>query len=917
MSKNSVSMKIISIFFIWMLVCTVLIGIVNVVENVDASGFRMDSFLSDSHASFLGEDGGDRSGIKVAMAGDVNGDGYDDILIGADSDEESGDTAGKAYLIFGKVTGWNMDVNLSNADASFLGEDQGDFAGWSLACAGDVNSDGFDDILIGAWRDEEFDTNAGQTYLILGKSSGWSRDVNLSNSDASFLGELNGAYSGYSVDGCGDVNGDGYDDILIGARYDDEGGFEFGQVYVIFGKSSGWAMDTSLSSADASYWGEDSSDFAGWSVAGAGDVNGDGLDDILIGATGDEEGGGNNAGQTYLILGKTSGWAMDVSLSQADASFIGEDVGDWSGNSIDGAGDVNGDGYDDILIGANLDEEAGANAGQTYLILGKSSGWVMDVSLSNADASFLGEDAGDSSGFSVAICGDVNSDGYDDILIGAPGDEDGGAGAGQSYLILGKQTGWTMDTSLSNSDASFWGEDSMDNAGWSVAGGGDVNSDGYDDILIGAYFDEEGSSNGAGQTYLVFYESAPSVPKNIEASLSRDGSHINITWKESEFWKKITGYIIYRSEDGLNYNEVAVLSDNTLSYMDSNVILGREYIYTLIATSSGPFESKMSDPISIFCDFDSDLDKVGNMVDLDDDGDGVSDGADAFPLDPTENFDFDNDGIGDNTDTDDDNDLIPDSMDIYPYNPFNNIEITMDDLLLNLSSLNATLSDEIQDLLMSITADVIGMNASLSDELTPLLNDMTTDSKALRTWLELVLTEMDSNLTATNNSLAYLAKWEDVLTKLDALDQALQDGNQQLQTSIDDVSADKAEDEGIGLIEVLLVVVLVVLCIDLLVTLTGRRGGRAGRLETQSNKQVGNVNSVEGGSEIEEVAKAQRSAPSTIRTRNRAVSSRDYEEHALGEPEITRARADSEYGGREEITTDETERKAKENEAEE
>lgn len=698
MSQNSVSDKVVSILCVWMLVCVVFIGIVNIVEEVEASGFRMDSFLSDSHASFLGEDEGDRSGIKVAMAGDVNGDGYDDILIGADSDEEAGDTAGKAYLIFGKASGWDRDVNLSNADASFLGEDQGDMAGWAIAGAGDVNSDGFDDILIGAWRDEEVDTNAGQTYLIFGKSAGWARDVNLSNSDASFLGELNGAYSGYSVDGCGDVNGDGFDDILIGARYDDEGGFEFGQVYVIFGKTSGWAMDTSLSSSDASFWGEDSSDFAGMEVAGAGDVNGDGLDDILIGATGDEEGGGNNAGQTYLILGKTSGWAMDVSLSNADASFIGEDASDNSGVSIDGCGDVNGDGYDDFLIGANFDEEAGANAGQTYLILGKASGWVMDVSLSNADASFLGEDAGDSSGLSVAICGDVNSDGLHDILIGAGGDEDGGSGAGQTYLILGKQTGWSMDTSLSNSDASFWGEDSLDNSGWSVAGGGDVNSDGFDDLLIGAYFDEEGGGNGAGQTYLVFYESAPSTPIGVEASLSQDGSHINLTWKESEFWKKITGYIIYRSEDGLNYIEITHLDESTLSFMDSNVNLGREYLYTLIATSGGPFISKMSDPISVFCDFDTDLDTIGNMVDLDDDGDGISDGADAFPLDASEWQDSDFDGIGNVADTDDDNDGIPDISDSYPLNPINDLETYLHNQLDTLNSQHQAIDSAITSL---------------------------------------------------------------------------------------------------------------------------------------------------------------------------------------------------------------------------
>ena len=194
-------------------------------------------------------------------------------------------------------------------------------------------------------------------------------------------------------------------------------------------------MDTDLSAADASFIGEDAEDRSGISVSGAGDVNGDGYDDFLIGAYGDED-GGSDAGQTYLILGKSSGWAMDTDLSAADASFIGEDSHDLSGCAVSGAGDVNGDGYDDFLIGAYGDEDGGSDAGQTYLILGKSSGWAMDTDLSAADASFWGEYSHDLSGSAVSGAGDVNGDGYDDFLIGAYYDEDGGSGAGQTYLLL-------------------------------------------------------------------------------------------------------------------------------------------------------------------------------------------------------------------------------------------------------------------------------------------------------------------------------------------------------------------------------------------------------------------------------------------------------------------------------------------------
>lgn len=630
MKQSRYGIRAISVLLVWMLVGVSFVGMLNVVEEAEASGFNMDLLLKDADVQFWGEDGGDYSGYSVASAGDVNGDGYDDILIGAYGDEDGGGNfAGQTYLILGSAAGWPKYNILTNADASFIGEDNNDYSGFCVASAGDVNGDGYDDILIGAYMDEDFGGLGGQTYLILGKPSGWTMDNDLSQADASFIGEAINDYSGYSVAGAGDVNGDGYGDIIIGAYGSNEGGSEAGQAYLVFGRAAGWSSHTSLADSDASFIGEDDGDFAGCSVAGCGDVNGDGYNDILIGAYGDEEGGGNEAGQTYLILGKATGWTMDINLSQADASFLGEGATYKSGRSVAGADDVNGDGLDDILIGAYEDDEGGNYAGQAYLILGQEMNWSMDFSLTNADASFIGEDQTDYAGYSVSGAGDVNGDGYDDILIGANGNEEGGgSNVGQSYLILGKASGWTNDVDLGSVDASFIGEAVVDNSGRSVAGAGDVNGDGYDDILIGALLNDS-TAGDAGKTYLLFYDTRPPAPRFLEASLASDGGSITVSWEIPRYIKPFSEFILYRSVDGTNYVEVDTTPVLRRTYIDSNVILGETYYYSVIAVDGSGERSVMSSAISMTCDSDLDEDGVGNTLDTDDDGDGIPDMFDA------------------------------------------------------------------------------------------------------------------------------------------------------------------------------------------------------------------------------------------------------------------------------------------------
>ena len=401
------------------------------------AGLVPDMSLSLADASFVGEVAQDFSGQSLAGAGDVNGDGYADFLISAIGSDEAATDAGQTYLVLGAAGGWSPDVGLELVDASFLGVDAGDEAGTSLSGGGDVDGDGYDDLLIGAPGNADGGAEAGQTYLIRGGAAGWLMDVDLAAADGSFVGEATQDRSGYSVAIAGDVNGDGYDDVLIGALDNDAGGAEAGQTYLLFGGAGGWAMGTDLSTADASFWGEAVADNSGTAVAAAGDVNGDGYDDFLISAP-RSDAALPDAGQIYLMLGRATGWIQDIHLSLADASYWGEMAGDLAGTALDAAGDVNGDGYSDLLIGSPYNEEAGfQEGGQAYVVLGSDT-LAADVSLADADASFWAESQWSKAGMALAGLGDTNGDGYSDLLIAAPFNAEAAIAAGQSYVIYGE-----------------------------------------------------------------------------------------------------------------------------------------------------------------------------------------------------------------------------------------------------------------------------------------------------------------------------------------------------------------------------------------------------------------------------------------------------------------------------------------------
>ena len=399
---------------------------------------------------------GDGFGLSVADAGDVDGDGHDDVVVGAHGVDIDGTDEGSAYVYYGAPGGIRAAeaTTLVASDAA----DEASF-GWSVAGAGDVDGDGLDDVIVGA----PGTADGGAAYLFLGSSSGADSD---SEQQLVLEGAAADAAFGWSVAGVGDVDGDGLDDVLVGAPgagEDAEGG-----AFLYLGSASGLdETPQELLASDGA-----AGDALGWSVAGAGDVDGDGLDDAVLGAPGDDD-AGDGAGSAYVYLGHSSGLdaGSEVRLEASDAA-----AGDALGTSVAGAGDLDADGLTEVILGAPGDDDLGSEAGAAYVYYGSSTGSAAasEQKLTASDGA-----ADEAYGTSVSGAGDVDADGYDDVLVGAPGD----TGAGAAYVVFGSSSGADAD---SEQVLTAWDGEAGDAFGTSVSRAGDVDGDGYDDVIIGA-----------------------------------------------------------------------------------------------------------------------------------------------------------------------------------------------------------------------------------------------------------------------------------------------------------------------------------------------------------------------------------------------------------------------------------------------
>jgi len=380
----------------------------------------------------------------VAAAGDVNGDGFADLAVSAIYYLEPSENGGSAYVVFGTPDGFDAELTVAEiygtngfrlTDASPVVDATSGIN--DVNSVGDVNGDGFEDILISSRAPS---TNPNQLnfnhYVVFGSDAGFA-DMSLSALDGTNGFQIVGgeAQLGQSA---GDVNGDGIDDIIMGAPTADPHGTSSGAAYVVFGRASGFSSSFDLSTLSGTNGftveGGNAQDRAGTAVSSAGDINGDGYADVVVGATGF----GPESGAAYVVFGRATGFSAHINLTNLGPGGIrilgDRSFGGRAGQVVSSVGDVNGDGFDDVSVGAF----SPGSPSVVYVVFGKEAPTNIRVVDLNGNNGFkINPAATGDAAYDSTMAGDFNGDGMHDLIVGAVNADPHGADSGAAYVVFG------------------------------------------------------------------------------------------------------------------------------------------------------------------------------------------------------------------------------------------------------------------------------------------------------------------------------------------------------------------------------------------------------------------------------------------------------------------------------------------------
>jgi len=434
--------------------------------------------------------------------------------------------------------GWDeQSIQLSDADYTLLGEDDGGCFGASMAPAGDLDHDGKADIIIGDywWNHPTEGADAGKAYVFLGADLGASRHISAADAAWAFEAEYGrleddpdctevidefdrcgGDWVSHSVAGGMDGDGDGTDDLLVCAYKSDEFGYDRGKVAFFSGGNLGKRGTRSIADADVSIYGEIATDSMGHSVSWAGDIDGDGISELVTGSD-RHSGTGYSAGRTYLVMSGKLASGTDLYMPDAaDYMWDGATEDDQSAKRNVHVGDIDGDGLADIATVSIKNQDNGVGpellgerrgAGKFYILL---SGDINDtapgavMSVNDASLAWMGEEGGDAMGYGVDLIGDFDGDGLDDLCAGAYGHNANGDASGKSYVITAADMPTLGVRVLSEASYGFVGEAENNWSGLAVAPAGDMDLDGRADVTIGAMGYSSDEKDMVGRTYLFY-----------------------------------------------------------------------------------------------------------------------------------------------------------------------------------------------------------------------------------------------------------------------------------------------------------------------------------------------------------------------------------------------------------------------------